>query len=214
MKREPIIPITQESVYLSSTKINEVKYPFLFVKELAYLIESYGSDTDDASKSVLYLYLHGASSIPLAVEYAERNSQHSHMLWTYLVSFCLGYPATPTSKNADGSLFGTLIEVAARQGADLSFLVAQIPNGLQVEGIRPKLVSAIKDYRLKVKIYDAVKAISCADKVHLMRDLHHISRRAKRVQYKHDDTKSNDTNHIPISGFMGQKRSPVFLPIR
>lgn len=220
MKREPVdINATQgSSTFYSSTHINNVKYPFLFAKELAYLLESYGPPSEDASKTVLSLYLDGASSLPLSVEYAERNTQFSHMLWTYLVSYCLGdkIDSSSSNKGTHVNLFGTLLEVAARYGADLAFLVSQIPENLQVEGLRSKLVCAIQDYRLKVKIHDAVKTISCADKVHLIRDLHHISRRAKRIEYIPAGMKPEDKNEIPpLISYTCRKRSHLmFLPIK
>jgi hypothetical protein len=134
----------------------------------------------------------------------------------HLLSYCLDDKNDSSPSSSRGNLFGTLLEVAARYGSDLAFLISQIPEGLQVEGIRPKLVSAIQDYRLKVKIHDAVNTISCADKVHLMRDLHHISRRAKRIEYKPEDIiKREDTDESPgVLAIRGPKRChPVLLPI-
>ena len=157
-----------------------VKYPHLYSSELAYVIERAGSDTVENAKYILSLYLEGSKSLPLAVSYAERNTIHSELLWNDLISYCL----KSTSKNSepDGLLFGSLLEVASRSGADLSNLVAKIPTGMRIEGIRPKLVSAISDYRLKLKIHESSFTIMEDDKIDLLRQLSHRSRRGLRVE--------------------------------
>jgi len=208
MKREPIDATpTKDSHYYPSAQVSDVKYPFLFARELAYLLECNGPPSEEVSKTVLSLYLDGASSLPLAVAYAERNTQYSNILWTNLVSYSLNV-----------NIFGTLLEVAARYGANLAYLVSRIPKGLQVEGIRPKLVSAIQDYQLKVKIHDGVKTVIYEDKIQLMRDLHYTTRRAKRIEFQSEfKTKHLGDKESPeICGVVRKSKryQALVLPIR
>lgn len=187
------------------------KYPHVFARELAHMIEwAGGSVTDDEAKAtddaktILNLYLEGVVSLPLAVAFAERKTSHSAMLWEMLVSYCLGTTTvehnpgdTPLAKSDDakescehpesnGLLFGSLLEVAARSGADLAHLIVCVPPEMRIEGIRPKLVAAICDYRLKLKIHEAALDIFLSDKVSLLRDQCHRARRGLRVDLPSD----------------------------
>jgi len=167
------------------------KYPHIFARELAHMIEwSGGSVTDDAAKAtedaktVLNLYLEGVVSLPSAVAYAERKTTHSAMLWEILVSYCLGTTKTTTTTKTpetSGVLFGSLLEVAASSGADLAHLIVCVPPEMCIEGIRPKLVAAISDYRLKLKIHESASDVFLSDKVSLLRDQCHRARRGLRI---------------------------------
>merc|ERR1712008_16496 len=169
------------------------KYPHIFARELAHMIErSGGSVTDDEAKAiedaktVLNLYLEGVVSLPLAVAYAERKTSHSAMLWKILVSYCLGTTTTTTTiktPETSGVLFGSLLEVAARSGADLAHLIVCVPPEMCIEGIRPKLVAAISDYRLKLKIHESASDVFLSDKVSLLRDQCHRARRGLRINF-------------------------------
>jgi hypothetical protein len=161
----------------------KVKYPNLFASELAYIIERSGNGKEDDAREVLHLYLEGAVSLPQAVAFAERNA-HSANLWEALVSFCLKPKSFSENSSveqlADGNVFGSLLEVAARSGADLSQLVSKIPKGMCIEGIRPKLVAAISDYQTKQEIHQFSCAIFQSEKVSLLREQIHRSRRGIR----------------------------------
>lgn len=195
----------------TTTPFDAPKHPHVFARELAHMIEwSGGSVTDDQkatddAKTILNLYLEGVVSLPLAVAYAERKTSHSAMLWEMLVSYCLGTTMTvqtktggPSSTSMDvtddsdeepdtnGVLFGSLLEVAARSGADLAHLIVCVPAEMRIKGIRPKLVAAISDYRLKLKIHEAVSDVFLADKVSLLRDQCHRARRGLRVDLPSD----------------------------
>jgi vacuolar protein sorting-associated protein 41 len=152
-----------------------------FAIELAYIMERYGGDTLDDSTQVLELYLTGAKSIALAVSFAERSTEHASMLWQTLIEFCLGTATDKTLNQVvtqeNGSLFGSLLEAAALSGADLAHLVKQIPHGMAVEGLRPRLVAAVVDYRLKLQMHESARAIAVAEKIDLLRESSHRSRR-------------------------------------
>uniref|UniRef100_A0A7S4I3E7 Vps41 beta-propeller domain-containing protein n=1 Tax=Odontella aurita TaxID=265563 RepID=A0A7S4I3E7_9STRA len=174
----------------STRPIGSVMHPHLFAKELAFVIEKCGSGTEDDAKIVLLLFLEGAKSLPLAVAYVQRSTAHSAALWEVLVSYCmqpkptLGGAVSSSSDSSnpeDGSLFGSLLEVSARSGADLAKLILKIPAGMRIEGLRPKLVAAVADYRLKEKIHESSAEILLKDKVDLLRELSHRSRRGRRV---------------------------------
>jgi len=109
------------------------------------------------------------------------------MLWENLVSYCLntneddGEGADNALLQSNGKIFGSLLEVAARSGADLAHLVSKIPTNLRIDGIRHRLVAAISDYQLKLEMHkDAFKILS-DDKVSLLREQCHRSRRGTRV---------------------------------
>lgn len=163
-------------------RMSKAKYPNLFASELAYIIERSGNGKEDDAKEVLMLYVEGEASLPHAVAFAERNV-HSSLLWESLVSFCLK-PRTSSENGveliSDGNVFGSLLEVAARSGADLSQLVSKIPSGMCIEGIRPKLVTAISDYQTKQELHQLSLKIFQNEKISLMREQIHRSRRGIR----------------------------------
>jgi hypothetical protein len=161
----------------------KVLFPHLFAHELAYVIERSGKGSEEDSKRVLLLYLEGAVSLPHAVEYAERNLPHSSMLWDSLVSFCLdpNQSGENGSSSLDGKLFGSLMEVAARSGANLAHLVSKIPKNMRIDGIRHRLVAAISDYQTKLKLHENAFQIMSDDKIDLLREHCHRSRRGTRV---------------------------------
>ena len=149
----------------------------MFAIELAFVIEEYGDGSEEDAKAILDLYLNGANSIMLAASYAQRDTAHGSELWDTLIQFCLDAGAT---NRDDGSLFGSLLESAALCGADLSLLVTRIPEGMNVEGLRPKLVAAVGDYRLKLKMHEAATGIGEKEKIGMLRELGHRSRRGTR----------------------------------
>ena len=152
-----------------------------FALELAYIMERFGSDTIDDATLILELYLKGCQSLMLAVSFAERSTLHSSILWQSLIEFCLGSAgekSTETStKRKNGTRFGSLLEAAALSGADLAYLVKQIPHGMAVEGLRPRLVAAVADYRLKLQMHESASAIAVEEKIDLLRERSHRSRR-------------------------------------
>mmetsp|Transcript_21087 Transcript_21087/g.37129 ORF Transcript_21087/g.37129 Transcript_21087/m.37129 type:complete len:171 (+) Transcript_21087:496-1008(+) len=109
----------------------------------------------------------------LSVLYAQRQRMYSSTLWDKLIRYC-------TSRTADGVLFGELLEAAAHSGADLARLVERIPPGMVVEGLRPRLVAAVADYRMKLEIYEAASAAGSEEEIALMREIAHRSRRGVR----------------------------------
>eukprot|EP00984_Skeletonema_dohrnii_P031767 scaffold24723_cov139-Skeletonema_dohrnii-CCMP3373.AAC.1 len=51
---------------------------------------------------------------------------------------------------------------------------------MSIEGLRPKLIAAIADYRHKVRIHEYTADALAEDKVSLLRELCHLSRRGER----------------------------------
>ena len=145
----------------------------LFALELAYVVENYSDQTENEAMGILNLYLMGARSLMLSVLYTQRQKQHSSLLWDRLLTYC-------TSKSTDGALFGELLEAAAHSGADLSRLVERIPQGMDVEGLRPRLVAAVADYRMKLEIYEVAKEAGMEEEISLMREIAQRSRRGVR----------------------------------
>lgn len=156
----------------------------IFALELAYIIESYTEQTETEAVGILDLYLKGAKSVMLAVLYAQRQRRFSSMLWERLITYCL-------STSADvGGRFGELLEAAALSGADLARLVESIPPGMNIEGLRPRLVAAVADYRMKLEIYTAAKAAGSEEEVTLLREITHRSRRGVRYHLEKSREKS------------------------
>jgi hypothetical protein len=155
-----------------------------FSLELAYIIEHYSEQTETEAMGILDLYLQGANSLMLAVSYAQRQRQYSSILWDKLISYCLSNNSKGFvgigQDGQDGILFGALLEAAALSGADLARLVARIPPGMVVEGLRPRLVAAVADYRLKLDIHQAAAAAASEEQISLLREETHRSRRGTR----------------------------------
>lgn len=155
-----------------------------FALELAYIMENYGDDAEAGARMILQLYLKGAMSLMLAVAYAQRVKDYSSVLWEILINHCLSDTTKRLSGSvgADGSLFGSLLEAAALSGADLAHLVAQIPPGMGIEGLRPRLVAAVADYRLKLLMHKSSAEIASEEKITLHRERTHRSRRGMRCE--------------------------------
>jgi hypothetical protein len=159
-----------------------LKFPHLFAHELAFVMERSGKGNEEDAKKILTLYLEGVVSLPHAVEYIQRNPRMASELWEYLISYCLN-----TKESGKKSrVFGSLLEVSAQVSGNLSSIVARIPKKMKIQGVRKKLVNAIADYRLEVEMHNICMDIIGADKVSLLREQCHRSRRGTRVDLVSD----------------------------
>jgi hypothetical protein len=150
----------------------------VFALELAHLIEFYTEQTQAEAMGILNLYLRGIQSVVLAVFFVQRQKRLTSELWDTLTRFCINDEYSQSA--SDGMLFGDLLEAAALAGADLARLVKEIPEGINVEGLRPRLVAAVADYRMKVEVYTAAISAGSEDEASLMREIAHRSRRGVR----------------------------------
>ena len=156
----------------------------VFARELAFVIENFFDSSIEDAKYILQLYLCGTKNLFLAVSYAERNIGYRIALFDMLVEHCTTPDPTSDAANQNsimGRSFGSLLEAAAHAGSDLASLVSRIPEGMSIEGLRPKLIAAITDYRYKVKIHEYADKMIVDDKVKLMREINHVSRRGERI---------------------------------
>lgn len=195
----------------------------IFALELAYIMETFGRNKENDVQLILELYLQGAQSLMLAVTYAQRTKQYSGMLWEALVTHCLS-EKTDEDGGLDGTLFGSLLEAAALSGADLAQLVAKIPPGMQVEGLRPRLVAAVADYRLKVQLHETSSAIATDERMLLVEETAQRMRRGLRVDGVEEptveDVVESPTAETRLTGSMKTRTRPRFyrhsvsLPIR
>lgn len=161
------------------------EFPTSFALELAYVIEHYSDGSEQDSQQVLDLYLKGAKSVMLAAAYAQRDNAHAAILWEMLIEHCMagsGPSETIDGEDGkvDGTMFGSLLEAAALCGADVALLVSSIPEGMNIEGLRPRLVAAVADYRMKLTMHEAAADICRKDRIGLLRELGHRSRRGLR----------------------------------
>lgn len=156
----------------------------VFARELAFVIENFGRGSVEDSYEILQLYLLGAKNLHLAVAFAERSSKHSDLLWDKLIEHCTtpsGLISGENQNSAMGAHFGSLLEAAAHTGSDVANLVYKIPTGMSIEGLRPKLIAAVSDARNKLKMHDRLAAVLLEDKVSILRELSHVSRRGERI---------------------------------
>lgn len=167
----------------------------VLARELAFVIENFSDGSIADAKEILQLYLRGAKNLFMAVAFAERNTMYSSVLFDMLVDHCTSPdPTSDANQNsAMGALFGSLLEAAAHAGSDLASLVSRIPEGMSIEGLRPKLIAAITDYRYKVKIHEHVDKILVEDKVSILRELTHVSRRGERISLDESNNGAKST---------------------
>ena len=180
-----IRPQDAKSALESERSKDEGNYSATFALELAYIIENYGENTEKESRQVLDLYMKCAKSLVLAVSFAQRNETHTSLLWAAIMEHCLansGQSGDSAEEKVDGSLFGALLEAAALSGSDLAHLVTKIPPGMAIEGLRPRLVAAVADYRLKLKMHEAASEAASQEMISILRELSHRSRRGARYQ--------------------------------
>ena len=156
----------------------------VFALELAYILDRYGVQSKENVNVVLELYLKGAHSLMLAVSFAQRSKEHKVELWHTLIQYCLSNDKRKAEGDQvdDGKLFGSLLEAAALSGADLASLVTKIPQGMSIEGLRPRLVGAVSDYRWKLRMHESANEITGKEMVDLYKEYEHRSRRGKRYE--------------------------------
>ena len=81
-----------------------------------------------------------------------------------------------------GEKLGELLESAAVCGADLSKLVAKIPKGIAISGLKEKLLAAIKDYKNVLAIHSNSEKVGENDHLQLLRCKSQIIRRGVNSQ--------------------------------
>ncbi len=178
------------------------------------------------ANEILQLYLHGAKNLHLAVAFAERSRKYSDQLWDKLIEHCTtpsSLTSGETQNSTMGALFGSLLEAAAHSGSDVANLVSKIPTGMPIEGLRPKLIAAVTDYRYKLKMHDNVATIFTEDKLSIIRELSHGHRRGERILVDKDNSfiKTKDHAWLKPSDLLKCSRQKIFpsyssfcLPIR
>lgn len=142
-------------------------------RELGYVIEASCNSAEDA-KRACELYLKEAKSIRLGVYFAEKNVMFKEMLWAMVVEYAL--------ESKGGEKLGELLESAAVCGADLSKLVAKIPKGIAISGLKEKLLAAIKDYKNVLAIHSNSEKVGENDHLQLLRCKSQIIRRGVNSQ--------------------------------
>jgi hypothetical protein len=171
----------------SESNQDVAQFPRSFALELAYVVEHYGDGSEEDAHQVLDLYLKGAKSVMLAAAFAQRNTEFASVLWEALIRYCLvggkmadDFDLLGEDSQVDGTFFGSLLEAAALVGADLALLVTSIPPGMNIEGLRPRLVATVADYRMKLTMHEASAETGAKDRVALLRELGHRARRGAR----------------------------------
>lgn len=156
----------------------------VFALELAYIMDRYGEQSKENANIVLELYLKGARSLMLAVSFAQRSKEYKAELWKILIDYCLSNDKRKSegAQVDDGKLFGSLLEAAALSGADLASLVTKIPQDMSIEGLRPRLVGAVSDYRWKLQMHESANEVTGREMADLYKEYEHRSRRGRRYE--------------------------------
>ena len=176
-----------------------------FALELAFIMEHFGGENDDEARLILDLYLKGVKSLMLAVSFAQRSRHYSAILWKILIDYCMETFVSDTNVAQGGTMFGSLLEAAALSGGDLASLISQIPPGMAIEGLRPRLVATVADYRLKVQIGENASRVASEDRIALLREVEYRSRRGLRV---------DGIENLPSNASVSDQNSPLRLSTR
>ncbi|CAM9188326.1 unnamed protein product, partial [Laminaria digitata] len=101
--------------------------------EMAYVLGRMGD-----TRRALTILLEEVGSVPRAIEFVEA---HDKDLWYRLIEHSL--------KNE--AFLSDLLDHAGVYDVDLARLVAEIPKGMHIPGLRDKVVKIISDYRFQVR---------------------------------------------------------------
>ncbi|CAN0579245.1 unnamed protein product, partial [Ectocarpus sp. 12 AP-2014] len=107
-------------------------------------------------------------SVPRAIEFVEA---HDKDLWYRLIEHSL---------KSETFLSG-LLDHAGVYDVDLARLVAEIPTGMHIPGLRDKVVKIISDYHFQVSVNESCSASVKTDLLRRLRRLNQGQRRATRV---------------------------------
>jgi len=90
---------------------------------------------------------------------------------------------TPVISHAYGRVAVFIIGLLQNVGADVDpiKLIARIPKGLEIPGLRNAIVKIMQDYNLQRSLREGCKQILTTDCVTLMERLHREQRRGVRV---------------------------------
>ncbi|CAM9984360.1 unnamed protein product, partial [Ectocarpus sp. 4 AP-2014] len=131
--------------------------------EMAYILGRMGD-----TRRALTILLEEVGSVPRAIEFVEA---HDKDLWYRLIEHSL---------KSETFLSG-LLDHAGVYDVDLARLVAEIPKGMHIPGLRDKVVKIISDYHFQVSVNESCSASVKTDLLRRLRRLNQGQRRATRV---------------------------------
>eukprot|EP00752_Nemacystus_decipiens_P006159 g5557.t1 len=132
--------------------------------EMAYILGRMGD-----TRRALTILLEEVCSVPRAIEFVEA---HDKDLWYRLIEHSL--------KNE--AFLSGLLDHAGVYDVDLARLVAEIPKGMHIPGLRDKVVKIISDYHFQVSVNESCSASVKTDLLRRLRRLNQGQRRATRVE--------------------------------
>ncbi|CAM9135694.1 unnamed protein product [Discosporangium mesarthrocarpum] len=141
----------------------EKRSPPLF-DEMAYVLGRMGD-----TRRALSILLEEVGSVPRAIEFVE---SHDKELWYQLVDYSLRNEA----------FLSDLLDHAGVYNVDLARLIAEVPHGMRVTGLRDKLVKIISDYHFQVSMHKLCGATVKSDLVRCIRRLNQNQRKAILVE--------------------------------
>ncbi|CAM9516838.1 unnamed protein product, partial [Choristocarpus tenellus] len=141
----------------------EKRRPPLF-DEMAYILGRMGD-----TRRALSILLQEVGSVPRAIEFVEA---HDKELWYQLVDYSL----------TNEAFLSGLLDHAGVYDVDLARLIAEVPHGMRIPGLRDKVVKIISDYRFQVNMHKSCSASVKSDLIQRQRHLNQNQRRAVRVE--------------------------------
>jgi len=122
------------------------------------------------TREALDILVDHVGSVRRAIEFVEA---HDSSLWAPLIEHALAHPA----------FLAGLLDYAGSARVELAAkLVAQIPNGVQVSGLRQKLCTIFQDQKFQRAVHGASLQASSSDHMERLGQLYHLQRRGILVQ--------------------------------
>merc|ERR1712137_619115 len=148
--RKHLLPFLRQSTNYSLSDAKELFEKKKFYRELIFILGITGGQSETALK----LIIEELRDVKMAIEFVQE--QNDDGLWDSLISMSIKSPKF---------LSGFLEHIGAH--IDPLKLIERIPNGVEVEGLRDRLVKIISDYNLQMSLREGCNVILKADCVSL-----------------------------------------------
>ena len=159
-----LMPFLKQSTNYSLSDAKELFERKKFYPELIFILGITGGQSETALK----LIIEELRDVKMAIEFVQE--QNDDALWDSLISMSIKNPKF---------LSGFLEHIGAH--IDPLKLIERIPNGVEVEGLRDRLVKIISDYNLQMSLREGCNVILKADCVSLAKRLNAGQNAAMKV---------------------------------
>jgi len=148
-----LLPFLRQSMHYPLEKAYAICEQKGLYEEMVFILGRMGN-----AKQALKLIIKKLEKVGMAVEFVEQ--QKDEELWEFLITECLGQP----------KFVSELLEHIGAH-VDPIKLIRRIPEGMEIENLRDRLVKIISDYNLQTALREGCKEILKADCVHLFERL-------------------------------------------